>query len=431
MKPKKFMNYRQTIDKTDGIACLIMALKYFGKITKIRKELELELYDNLCAVSYKTVLPSALVRELSSNSSFEVCLSISGNTIHNFKYYYPPDAFLGLFNEEENEYLKLKEQFKLIRNDKVTANYIKNRLDNGYLLLVTTYMPEEDDSSLALSESVLRWVVVYGYDNGFIYYSDPMRGNKRMKDSDFVKFLKTPLGEVCISVRKKAEEPTLSLTDEYSACKKQITIDLKYGDIAYSPNYELLFLIANGGDHEKIRSLICNEKNINSILMFPTEEGMFLSTYLIYALEKKNPMTVKLLLENGADANFTDYRLWGSSSAMSEIATAYIASPVDVHSCLLCANYLLAFGGNPDNLYEESGKTVRDIVSERLVKDTNTENERFYCEALQKMFTLNDAGELNLKSLIKILDNADRLFYISLGGSDYQTNGHSLFENEL
>lgn len=475
---KPFDNCLRTITESDGIACVLMALKHFGIINTLDRGMEFELFHSHRAGSFDIVLPSALASIIGEYKNLKVTLSLGNDTIRNDKYYFPTDEFIGMFNEEENEYLRSRGAFDLVRNDKISSDSIIKSLDEGCVVLASTYMDTEDECSLSIPEYELRWVVVYGYDKECFYFCDPDEGKSCMNYHDFEKILNTPLGKVCIIVRRKTEEEEKS-SDKFNEYLKSIAAELKTNNgfftlsdlqrtlnigysraskiatglvnadmaewtdrgkyrlinnvsksdyrthhiigegsnicqTAHSPNYELLFMIQNGGEHEKMKSLICAEEDINAFIIIPNSDGQFLGTYLTFALECANNMAVNLLLKNGADPNLVDLRLYGCSSPMGCIASTPLSSAADIHDSLICADILMENGGDPDATCNRNGKTARDIINEKLTDETNTSYARKYFEILWKMISLNDEGKLNHETFSKLLEQADELFFIGL-----------------
>ena len=113
---------------------------------------------------------------------------------------------------------------------------------------------------------------------------------------------------------------------------------------------------------------LCNKiEDPNKLISIPISDGSshtFATTFLSLAISCDNVDAVDLLLQKGADPNFTNNKLLNDGPLLYNLSIFTGSTAEEVKKKLMITKLMLDYGANPNQVIPKEGKTVYQFVKE-------------------------------------------------------------------
>jgi len=307
---KKLKQVRQHGSFTDGAACMVAVLSYFG-LEKASPELEFSLFEEYGSHAFSGMLPSGIAAGLAAYEELDVRVYMNQKVIHN-KGFYGYETHHQMVLEEEAAYVNNKE-IQLIRSACIDDDFMREELTSRRILILLTqeqniwtnpYYRDLLETRYTDKREKPRWVVIFDDSRiGRFDVCDPagLMG-KHMDRSEVEDIADTALGKVCISIGRKPDPENVydDVFRESRELKKRILKDLKRTDGRVSKD----FIVNNYSLDEAEAERILDELVRDGFLLqgnfgykwFTCKKSDFVDycTYYLAEITEKRPTNIAL-----------------------------------------------------------------------------------------------------------------------------------------
>ena len=189
--------------ETCGMACVLMLLDYYDRISYPTPKMELEkFYPKYRVNGYKGMTGAAVAAFLSfPTNRLKVHLVQSfREKMDNRNEYFPKDIYDSVMASHEMHLQNCKDRIRLSAGKDFDLGFLEQELADGKKIVLECFIPEEPNAP----PSVLHWVILEEYDaqTGLFRVRDP---NPRVKllyltEAEMEAYMDTPIGKICITV---------------------------------------------------------------------------------------------------------------------------------------------------------------------------------------------------------------------------------------
>ena len=189
--------------ETCGMACVLMLLDYYDRISYPTPKMELEkFYPKYRVNGYKGMSGAAVANFLSfPKNRLKVHLVQSfREKMDNRNEYFPEDIYDTIMASHEMHLQKCKDRIRFSAGKDFDLGFLEQELADGKKIVLECFIPEDPNAP----PSVLHWVILEEYDaqTGLFRVRDPNPNVKllHLTEAEVEAYMDTPIGKVCIAV---------------------------------------------------------------------------------------------------------------------------------------------------------------------------------------------------------------------------------------
>ena len=175
---------------------------------------------------------------------------------------------------------------------------------------------------------------------------------------------------------------------------------------------QLIKEIRNYGKVQIISHLCDDIEDLNEVVSVPIMDGSnhsFPSTFLSMAISCDNIEAAKVLLQKGADPNYTDSRLMNEGPLLYQLSIFTGETAENAKRQLQITKLMLDYGADPNQAIPREGKTVyhHSKLLASLSYDPSSDYDYRYDGAFLELLEASIHGTLNLIDMEDLLSSFD------------------------